>query len=92
MAVGVAMGTLGGGAVAADRHVEGIVEMMLDATRHYDKALGEQRLFAWHAALFPTGRSGMAKIAVGAWRADAKGPMQVVSGPVGRLRKPRPAV
>lgn len=75
-----------GGLVAADRHVDGIVEMMLDATRHYDKALDEQRLFAWHAALFPTGRSGMAKIAVGAWRADAKGPMQVVSGPMGRER------
>lgn len=75
-----------GGLVASDRHVEGIVEMMLDATRHYDQALDEQRLFAWHAALFPTGRSGMARIAVGAWRADGKGPMQVVSGPVGRER------
>jgi len=73
-----------GGLVAADRHVDGIVEMMLDATRHYDKTLDEQRLFAWHAALFPTGRSGMAKIDVAAWRADVKGPMQVVSGPIGR--------
>ena len=78
-----------GGLVAADRNVggiEGIVEMMLDATRHYDEALDQQRLFAWHAALFPTGRSGMAKIAVAAWRADGKGPMQVVSGPIGRER------
>ncbi len=78
-----------GGLVAADRNVggiDGVVEMMLDATRQYDKALDEQRLFAWHAALFPTGRSGMAKIAVGAWRADSKGPMQVVSGPMGRER------
>ena len=73
-----------GGLVAADRQVDGVVEMMLDATRHYGKALDEQRLFGWHAALFPTGRSGMAKIAVGAWRTDAKGPMQVVSGPIGR--------
>ncbi len=75
--------------VAADRNVggiEGIVEMMLDATRHYDKGLDEQRLFAWRAALFPTGRSGMAKIAVAAWRADAKGSMQVVSGLIGRER------
>lgn len=75
-----------GGLVAADRQVDGVVEMMLDATRHYDKALDERRLFAWHAALFPTGRSGMAKIDVAAWRADAKGPMQVVSGPIGRER------
>ena len=74
------------GLVAAGRPVEGVVEMVLDATCHYDKALDEQRLFAWHAALFPTGRSGMAKIAVGAWRADRKGPMQVVSGPMGRER------
>lgn len=75
-----------GGLVAADRQVDGVVEMMLDATRHFDKALDEQRLFGWHAALFPTGRSGMSKIAVGAWRTDAKGPMQVVSGPIGRQR------
>ena len=66
----------------ADRHVEGIVEMMLDATRHYDQQLNEERLFAWHAALFPTGRSGMRTIRVGAWRDDSTGPMQVVSGPI----------
>lgn len=75
-----------GGLVAADRHVEGVVEMMLDATRRYDKALNEERLFAWHAALFPTGRSGMSKITVGAWRDDSTGPMQVVSGPIGQER------
>ncbi|MEO8197968.1 MAG: Fic family protein [Thermoanaerobaculia bacterium] len=75
-----------GGLVAADRHVEGVVEVMLDATRHYDRPLDEQRLFAWHAALFPTGRSGMSRITVGAWRQDGKGPMQVVSGPIGRER------
>src|SRR2546426_941432 len=70
----------------ADRHVEGIVEMMLDATRQYDQPLTAERLFAWHAALFPTGRSGMTKIRVGAWRDDGTGPMQVVSGPIGKER------
>jgi Fic family protein len=70
----------------ADRHVEGIVEMMLDATGTYNEPLTAERLFGWHAALFPTGRSGMAKITAGAWRNDASGPMQVVSGPIGRER------
>ena len=68
----------------ADRYVEGIVEMMLDARREYDKPLSAERLFAWHAALFPTGRSGMKKITVGSWRDDSTGPMQVVSGPIGK--------
>jgi Fic family protein len=68
----------------ADRHVEGVVEMMLDATQKFDAALSEERLLAWHASLFPTGRSGMRKITVGAWRDDYSGPMQVVSGPAGR--------
>ena len=68
----------------ADRNVEGIVEMMLDATRHYDQPLTAERLFAWHASLFPTGRSGMTKIRAGAWRDDSTGPMEVVSGPVGK--------
>jgi Fic family protein len=75
-----------GGLVAADRHVEGVVEMMLDATRYYDRPLDEERLFAWHAALFPTGRSRMTKIAVGAWRDDSTAPMQVISGPMARER------
>ncbi|TDP43530.1 Fic family protein [Zavarzinia compransoris] len=75
-----------GGLVPADRNVEGVVEMMLDATRNYAKPLTTERLFGWHAALFPTGRSGMARITVGAWRDDATGPMQVVSGPMGRER------
>jgi Fic family protein len=70
----------------ADRNVEGIVEMMLDATRHYDQPLTDERLFAWHASLFPTGRSGMTKIRAGAWRDDSTGPMEVVSGPVGKER------
>jgi len=68
----------------ADRHVEGVVEMMLDATRNYKQPLTSERLFAWHAALFPTGRSGMSKITTGAWRDDSGGPMQVVSGPMGK--------
>jgi Fic family protein len=70
----------------ADRQVEGVVEMMLDATRHYNQPLTAERLFAWHAALFPTGHSGMTRIMLGAWRDDSPGPMQVVSGPVGRER------
>ncbi|WP_198672028.1 Fic family protein [Pseudogemmobacter bohemicus] len=75
------------GALApVDRDVEGVVEMMLDATQNYIAPLTVERLFAWHAALFPTGRSGMTRIAVGAWRPPEAGPMQVVSGPYGRER------
>lgn len=70
----------------ADRHVEGIVEMMLDATGHYGQALTAERLYSWHAALFPTGRSGLLRIKVGQWRDDTNAPMKVVSGPVGRER------
>ena len=73
-----------GGTVAAERDVEGVVEMMLDATQNFDQPLSDERVFAWHSALFPTGRSGMRKIVVGAWRNDANGPMQVVSGPIGK--------
>ena len=80
--LGVDIGAL----TSADRTVEGVVEMMLDATQNYGKPLTRERLFGWHAALFPTGRSGMSKIAVGAWRDDRSGPMQVISGPVGRER------
>lgn len=72
------------GLVPADRHVEGVVEMMLDATQRYDIPLNKDRLFDWHAALFPTGRSGMHKITVGHWRDPHKGPMQVVSGAMGK--------
>jgi Fic family protein len=75
-----------GGLRAADRHVEGVVEMMLDATQRYDVTLSAERLFEWHASLFPTGRSGMHRIRVGGWRQDTTAPMQVVSGPVGRER------
>ena len=73
-----------GGLKPAPRDVEGIVEMMLDATQHYDRPLTAERLFDWHAALFPTGRTGMRKITVGAWRTAASGPMQVVSGAAGK--------
>ena len=75
-----------GALTPADRHVEGVVEMMLDATQGYDRPLTAERLFGWHAALFPTGRSGMSKITVANWRDDKTGPMQVVSGPIGRER------
>jgi Fic family protein len=75
-----------GGLQPADRHVEGVVEMMLDAPQHYERPLNAERFFGWHASLFPMGRSGMHRITVGAWRDDRKAPMQVVSGPVGRER------
>jgi Fic family protein len=78
------LGMDAGGLVPANRDVEGVVEMMLDATGKYEEPLTEERLFAWHASLFPTGRSGMTKISAGAWRNDRGGPMQVVSGPMGR--------
>jgi len=66
------------GAVPADRNTEGVVKMMLDATQNFEKPLSAERLFGWQAALFPTGHSGVHRITVGAWRDDAKGPMQVV--------------
>lgn len=68
------------------QEVEGVVEMMLDATRDFDLPLTKERLFGWHSALFPTGRSGMHRITVGAWRTGEAGPMLVVSGPIGRER------
>lgn len=75
-----------GAITPVDRHVEGVVEMMLDATQKYTEPLTPQRLYDWHAALFPTGRSGMRGITVGAWRSADADPMQVVSGPMGRER------
>ena len=72
------------GSVPADRNVEGVVEMMIDATQNFEKTLTPDRLFAWHGALFPTGRSGMHKITVGQWRTGEKGPMQVISGAIGK--------
>lgn len=75
------------GALApVDRHVEGVVEMVLDATANCTAPVTAQRLFGWYAALFPTGYSGLSKIKVGGWRDDASGPMQVVSDPIGRQR------
>ncbi|MCA3071709.1 MAG: Fic family protein [Rhodocyclaceae bacterium] len=75
------------GALApVDRHVEGVVEMVLDATANCNARVTRDRLFGWHAALFPTGYSGLVRINVGGWRDDATGPMQVVSGPLGRQR------
>lgn len=80
--LGVDIGSL----APVDRHVEGVVDMVLDATGNSAQALTAERLFAWHAALFPTGYSGLSKIGTGTWRDDAHGPMQVVSGPVGRQK------
>ena len=80
--LGIEIGAL----TPAERNVEGIVEMMLDATQNFQKPLTEDRLFGWHAALFPTGRSGKSKIIVGDWRDDKEGPMQVVSGAIGQER------
>lgn len=71
------------GAVPSERNVEGVVEMLLDATQRYDEPLSDERLYGWHAALFPTGRSGMYKIKTATWRDDA---MQVTSGPMGKER------
>ncbi|MBI3090686.1 MAG: Fic family protein [Candidatus Tectomicrobia bacterium] len=78
------LGLDAGGLAPAGRDVEGVVEMMLDATQHHEQELTSERLCAWHAALFPTGRSGMRRITVGAWRPKEVGPMQVVSGQLGR--------
>ena len=75
-----------GSPAKAGRDVEGVVEMMLDATQKYAEPLTAERLFGWHASLFPTGRSGMRRITVGAWRPADIGAMQVVSGPIGRER------
>ena len=80
------LGVDAGGVGRADRDVEGVVEMTLDATGRYERPLTVERLQAWHASLFPTGRSGMRRITVGGWRGGGSDPMQVVSGPVGRER------
>ncbi len=75
------------GALApTDRRVEGVVDMVLDATANSAAPLTRERLFGWHAALFPAGHSGITRLRVGAWRDDTGGPMQVVSGPLGRQR------
>ncbi|MGD9945687.1 MAG: Fic family protein [Burkholderiaceae bacterium] len=75
------------GALApTDRHVDGVVEMVLDVTSNSRASLTAERLFGWHAALFPTGYSGLSRITVGQWRDDAAGAMQVVSGPMNRRK------
>jgi len=71
------------GTVPSERNVDGIVDMMLDATQNYEKALSNERLYSWHAALFPSGYSGISKIKAGQYRDDKNGPMQVVSGRLG---------
>jgi Fic family protein len=78
------LGVDAGALAPTDRHVEGVVEMVLDATLSADTPLSADRVRAWHAALFPTGYSNLTRVRVGAWRDDAKGPMQVVSGPMHR--------
>ncbi len=72
------------GLIPSDRYVDGVVEMMLDATQKYKQSLTKERLYNWHAALFPTGRTGIHKITVANWRKDENGSMQVVSGPIGK--------
>lgn len=72
------------GLVHSDRDVDGVVEMMVDATENFNSPLDKERLCGWHNALFPSGYSGMYKVLVGRWRDDSSGPMQVVSGPVGK--------
>jgi Fic family protein len=78
--LGVEIGAL----APADRHIDGVVDMVLDATQQHGSPLTSERLLGWHAAMFPTGYSGLHAIRVGAWRDDAQGPMQVVSGPMHR--------
>ena len=75
-----------GGLIQSDRHVEGIVELMLDATQDYKATLTNQRLFSWHKSLFPINEQKTDRIIIGAWRDDARGAMQVISGAVGRKR------
>ncbi|WP_461051860.1 Fic family protein [Spirosoma arcticum] len=74
------------GLVPVDRNVEGVVDVLFDATQNFTASLTKDRLFNWHGALFPTGRSGMYKITVADWRTFETGPMQVVSGPMGKER------
>jgi Fic family protein len=72
------------GLIYSERNVDGIVDLMIDATKNFDKELNKERLFSWHSALFPTGQSGIYKIITGNWRDDSTGPMQVVSGVLGK--------
>lgn len=74
------------GMIPSDRQTDGVVEMMLDATQNFKVQLTAERLYGWHSSLFPVGRSGLHKITAGSWRNDETGPMQIVSGPLGRER------
>lgn len=78
------LGIEAAGLISSERHVDGIVEMILDATKKFDQKLTKDRLYGWQACLFPAGRSGMKKIETAGWRKDKHGPMTVVSGPIGR--------
>ena len=80
------LGMASGGISVVDRHVDGVVEMTLDATQGYARPLTSERLFGWQAGLFSGGRNRLGRISVGEWRDDSRGPMQVVSGPIGRER------
>ena len=84
--IAVKLGIEISGLTPSDRNVDGIVEMMLDATQKYEEPMTANRLFGWHSALFPSGWSGMYRIVVGNWRDDSTGPMQVVSGALGKER------
>ena len=70
--------------VYSERNIDGVVDMLIDATHNYTKDLTKDRLFSWYFALFPMGRSGLFEITVGNWREDTTGPMQVVSGAMGK--------
>jgi len=74
------------GLISSDRHVEGFVEMMLDANRNFGKKLSKDRLWTWHRGLFPDGEKKINSIALGTWRSDSDGPMQVVSGVIGKVK------
>lgn len=82
--IAVRLGIEAVGLVQSSRSIDGIVEMMIDATQNYLSPLTKERLYGWHNCLFPTGRSGMYKVLVGEWREDSTGPMQVVSGAMGK--------
>ncbi len=84
--IGRRLGLDVGGLQPADRHLEGVAEMILDATRRYDHPLTSERIFGWHSSLFSSDHSTMRRIQVGRWRDDSTGPMQVVSGPLGAER------
>ena len=70
--------------VSRNEKADGLVDILLDATMNYSRELSPEILYGWHAALFPTGYSGFHKLLIGAFRNDADGPMQIVSGPIGR--------